>query len=383
VRVLSILPFPVLPLTHGGRVRAYRLAVGLARAGATVDLCCPWHPAFPRRPFHREGVTIRPFIFAANALPVLLGDRVIPPLLQLSRQPLTRGPRRLLRRCRDYDIVEFHFCAYSAWMPRIGGDTRVVYAAHNVEMDYAVAASPFYHLFARQIEELERRAVRASDLVVACTDADGRRLGALYGDPKALAVLANGFDESEVADARGYGRAQARAELGLRPDELAILFVGGPAVHNRRAARFLEEQVLPVIAGPARLILAGRCARPRRQGRLLAVGFVESLAPLLAAADVAVNPVESGSGSNVKLAEYVAAGVPVVTTSFGLRGYEGFADRVTIAELGGFASAVQARVPMADPPPHIADLGWNALGARLHEVYADLLAGRSRAGASR
>ena len=60
MRVLSILPFPVLPLTHGGRVRAYRLAVGLARAGATVDLCCPWHPAFPLRPFHREGVTIRP-----------------------------------------------------------------------------------------------------------------------------------------------------------------------------------------------------------------------------------------------------------------------------------------------------------------------------------
>ena len=114
---------------------------------------------------------------------------------------------------------------------------------------------------------------------------------------------------------------------------------------------------------------------------MLAVGFVQSLAPLLAAADVAVNPVESGSGSNVKLAEYVAAGVPVVTTSFGLRGYEGFADRVTIAELGGFASAVKARLRVTDPPPHIADLGWNALGARLHEVYAELLSGRARADA--
>jgi glycosyltransferase involved in cell wall biosynthesis len=382
VRVLSILPFPVLPLTHGGRVRAYRLAVGLARAGATVDLCCPWHPAFPLRPFHREGVTIRPFVFAANALPVLLGDRIIPPLLQLSRQPLSPGPRRLLRLCRSYDIVEFHFCAYSAWMGHIGGDTCVVYVAHNVEKDYALAASPLYRLFARQIDELERRAVRASDLVVACTDADGRRLSDLYGDPKRLAVLANGFDESEVAEARQYGRAQAQAELGLRPDELAILFVGGPAVHNRRAARFLEEQLLPAVTQPARLIIAGRCARPRRQGRVLAVGYVQSLAPLLAAADVAVNPVESGSGSNLKLAEYVAAGVPAVTTPFGLRGYEAFADRVTVAELGGFASAVQARVPVVDPPPYIAELGWNALGARLHEVYAELLAGRSRAVAS-
>jgi hypothetical protein len=73
----------------------------------------------------------------------------------------------------------------------------------------------------------------------------------------------------------------------------------------------------------------------------------------------------------------------VVTTPFGLRGYEAFADRVTIAELAGFGSAIQARVRMADPPPHIADLGWNALGARLHEIYGELLAGRPRAAASR
>ena len=229
MRVLSILPFPVLPLTHGGRVRAYRLAVGLARAGATVDLCCPWHPAFPLRPFHREGVTIRPFIFAANALPVLLGDRVIPPLLQLSQQPLTRGPRRLLRQCRDYDIVEFHFCAYSAWMPRIGGDTRVVYVAHNVEMDYAVAASPFYHVFARQIEELERRAVRASDLVVACTDADGRR----RADSMVMKALGSWRMASTTAsaDAETLRPARRPGGAGLRPTSAAILFVGGPALH--------------------------------------------------------------------------------------------------------------------------------------------------------
>jgi hypothetical protein len=37
------LSVPHSALTHGGRVRAYRLAVRLARAGAVVDLCCPWH----------------------------------------------------------------------------------------------------------------------------------------------------------------------------------------------------------------------------------------------------------------------------------------------------------------------------------------------------
>ena len=122
MNVLSIMPYPVLPLTHGGRVRAYRLARGLARAGARVELCCPWHPELPLGPFEREGIRIRPFVFASSILPALLGDRLVPPLLQLSMQPLTPGPRRLLRRASRFDVVEFHFCAYASWMRRVSPD---------------------------------------------------------------------------------------------------------------------------------------------------------------------------------------------------------------------------------------------------------------------
>jgi len=41
---------------------------------------------------------------------------------------------------------------------------------------------------------------------------------------------------------------------------------------------------------------------------------------LLAAADVALNPMTSGSGSNLKMLDYFAAGVPVLSTEFGARG---------------------------------------------------------------
>jgi glycosyltransferase involved in cell wall biosynthesis len=112
---------------------------------------------------------------------------------------------------------------------------------------------------------------------------------------------------------------------------------------------------------------------------VLALGRVERLPPLLAAADVAVNPVESGSGSNVKLAEYLAAGVPVVTTPVGLRGYEGFAHLVTVAELDDFVDAVRAKQATGvDPTQHIGELSWTALGQRLYAAYADLLVERPR-----
>ncbi|GAB3330234.1 hypothetical protein GCM10027355_36620 [Haloplanus salinarum] len=51
-------------------------------------------------------------------------------------------------------------------------------------------------------------------------------------------------------------------------------------------------------------------------------GFVDNLYTHLAAADVALNPITSGGGSNVKVAEYLAQGLPIVSTEFGARGYD-------------------------------------------------------------
>jgi glycosyltransferase involved in cell wall biosynthesis len=110
---------------------------------------------------------------------------------------------------------------------------------------------------------------------------------------------------------------------------------------------------------------------------MLALGFVDSLVPLFAAADVAVNPVGAGSGSNIKVAEYLAAGLPIVTTPVGLRGYEAFADLVTVAPLDEFAEAVQTARSGDGRRSALAELTWTALGRRLHDIYAALI-GRVR-----
>jgi len=41
---------------------------------------------------------------------------------------------------------------------------------------------------------------------------------------------------------------------------------------------------------------------------------------ILSTADVALNPMTSGSGTNLKMLEYFAAGIPVISTPFGTRG---------------------------------------------------------------
>ncbi|MDX6483062.1 MAG: hypothetical protein QOE95_833 [Gaiellaceae bacterium] len=381
MKALSVTPYPILPLSHGGRVRVFRLSAALAAAGAGVDVLYPWSPGRPLRPFRRAGVAYLPQAFAANLLPWLVPSVAVPPLVALSWEPYAVAQRRRRALLAEHDVAEFHFCAHAAWMERARRVTKVVYVAHNVEVDFEAAQRPPFlarRILAR-LAELERRAVEASDLVVACTESDAERLRSLYGGAD-YAVVPNGFDDGLLGFDRAAGRAEARDSLGLDPEERVLLFVGGPARHNRDAVAFLEKRLLPSLQPGVTLLVAGGCAHPGRAqpapGRCVRrLGYVDDLRPLFAAADVGVNPVAHGSGSQLKIAEYLAAGLPIVTTPLGARGYETLTRFLTVAELDEFHVAVESAQP-AGERADVTELTWTQLGRRLHAAYTRLLGSR-------
>ena len=79
-------------------------------------------------------------------------------------------------------------------------------------------------------------------------------------------------------------------------------------------ARWLAEQHIYF------LILGSVAPRPERSGALIVTGRVPDVVPYFAASDVGLNPITRGAGANVKLFEYIASGLPVISTSFGVRG---------------------------------------------------------------
>jgi glycosyltransferase involved in cell wall biosynthesis len=378
LKILQVSPYPVVPLTHGGRVRSFRLGAALARAGARVDLLAPWLPGQPWRPFERDGVVCHPHFFGSNLLPFLLRDRGIPSQVALSLRPLRPGPRRRLRAFDDYDIAQFELCAHAGWMGRAPRGAKVVYSAHNVEHDF-LAERPGRTARAalRRISALERRAVGVSDLVVTCTEADRLRLTARYGPPSAAEVIPNGFDDGLLGSQRAQLRERARTDLGLRPDDTVLVFVGGPAPHNRGAVRFLEQELMPRLGDRTVLLLVGQSAGRADHaptGRVRRLGQVDDLLPPLTAADVGVNPTSFGGGSNIKVADYLGAGLPVVTTRLGSRGFEAQRDWLHVTPLDGFAEALRSGAwRRSGRPPQVQELRWSALGRRLHAAYERLL----------
>jgi hypothetical protein len=361
-------PFPVLPPTHGGRTRSLSMAIGVARAGADVDVLFPWAPGLPLKPFRHRGLRLHPHRFAAAGLVAALPERLAPPQVALALQPFAAGPRQRIARLRPFDAIQFELVAHARWMRRAAGARTLVYSAHNVELDHLVATAHWPArggLGRRAIADLERRAVRAADLVVVTTDDDARRLEALYGAPRRMVTIPQGHDPATPGpDERGRGRAL----LGLGDGEVAAVFVGGPSAHNREARAFLEREVAPRLPDHARIVTAGRCAprsRPGR-GRVQDLGFVDDLGPVLAAADLAVNPVGGGSGQALKMPQYLAHGLAVVSTRFGARGLAP-SPSVVLAERGRFAEAVAAALDGHAPPRPTAAPGptWDEVGARL------------------
>jgi len=221
----------------------------------------------------------------------------------------------------------------------------LVYNAYNVEsalLRETMRGMPG-RLAARWLARHERILARRADLVFACSHEDADAMATRYDvDPTKIYIVPNGVEMTRAANARAAANArviepvdladdesaaQARRRLGLAPETAVALFLGSQHPPNIDAARFLIEKVAPLLPETAFLVAGSVCeglppqgADPIRNVRLHGKFEEEEKRVLMRAATVAVNPVFSGSGTNLKMLEFFAAGLPVVSTQRGARG---------------------------------------------------------------
>jgi glycosyltransferase involved in cell wall biosynthesis len=136
-------------------------------------------------------------------------------------------------------------------------------------------------------------------------------------------VIPNGFDPSTIRYSSPTNRAILRARVGL-PSVPVAVFVGSWHGPNLEAVEAIIEGARN--ASKAKFLIVGSAGEYFRGRELppnvFALGVVSSevLSTLLASCDFALNPIVTGSGSNLKLIDYFAAGIPTYSTRFGTRG---------------------------------------------------------------
>jgi glycosyltransferase involved in cell wall biosynthesis len=178
-----------------------------------------------------------------------------------------------------------------------------------------------------------------------------------------------------------------KERLGLAATKVA-LFMGSWHGPNLTAVEFVFDlanklpEVTFLVIGSAGLAFRDRQVPPN----VLMTGTLEDdeKGILLGAADIALNPVTAGSGSNLKMLDYAAASLPILSTAFGARGFEFAAGRHYLsAELATFPLELTAALATPSSGARIASAAkelvasrylWNVIARQFATQVANLYA---------
>ena len=265
--------------------------------------------------------------------------------------------RALSRECSDADLViASHPYLYRAIRDVYQG--RLWYEAQDVEYDMKAAVlpeSPQREEYLERVREVECQCSLDAELVLSVSEEDKARLMELYGlKGSKILIVPNGMDFRAASSNRLLQDEKRRLKEGLGFGDIPVaLFIGsyhGPNIEALKAIKHIASQCpefLFLIVGS--VCLHEEASRMPENVKPLGVLNEDEKAIVLNASDIALNPVLGGSGSNLKLLEYIAYGIPVITTPHGNRGY-GFKDEVhlLVAEISEFPSILRDSLS-ADP----------------------------------
>ncbi|MBK5938438.1 glycosyltransferase family 4 protein [Halochromatium roseum] len=331
-KVVVAVDFPIYPPRGGGQARIYHLYRAIAQAAdcTLVTLCDD--PAlagtFRLAPglIEQRIAKSRAHRKAAVALSLELevSAEDIATLLHQGKTPAYA--QALAAAAAGCDLL---IASHPYLYPSIQGlrVPRLWYEAHNVEGDMkrAVLGDGLVATgYLRQVAATEHALCQAAERIMVCARTDAERLSVLYGiDTAKCLEVPNGVDTQAVRFADNQRRESVRQRLGLA-QRRTVLFIGSwhqPNIEAVSALKRIAEQQPAIDI----LVVGSVCNHPvmrQRPSNLQALGVLSDaeLTVLLEAVDLALNPVTSGSGTNLKMLHYAAAGLPILTTPFGNRG---------------------------------------------------------------
>ncbi|NTW38277.1 MAG: glycosyltransferase [Cellulomonadaceae bacterium] len=367
-RLVVTSTFPIWPPRNGGQLRAYHLYGALA-AWFDIDMVCLAPPDVPVSVRTlSEGVVeyVVPRSALHEAREQEVTSRVGLPVTDIvagELYALTPEYGTLLRdRLAGADGV---ILADPFLHPAVAecGDVPVVYDAYNCEYVLKAQMLPATDAgreLLDRVRRVESDACGAASLIMTVSHEDRAQLHELYGAPADKFTDApNGVDLDAISYTPMAARSRNRERwlAGLRSRgagqgvQRIAMFIGSWHLPNLAAADAIIE-LAPGMPEVAFVLMGSHTGALRRRvlpPNVFALGVVHdaSKVAMLAAADVALAPLTTGSGTNLKVVEYLSAGVPVVSTRVGVRGLEVPRGSVRVSELVDFPSAIREELAAA------------------------------------
>lgn len=318
------------PLTGGDKLRIYNLCVGLAKEfRLTLLTFCSSEEEmtsdFPEldifESVHRVHLPKwKSYLNTALALPTRTP-------LQLAYYRSAEFRRKAEALSAEADGVLAHLLRTSQYVDRLAIRPKILEMTDAISLTYQRMVehdvglslkSLVYRIERKRLKRYESDAVRAFDLVSLISPIDVAHLQAASGSNAGnIQVFSNGVD---FANLPFLGAGQG--------DE--IVFIGNMhTLPNLDACRYFAEDILPVLrkTHSFRFKIVGdgppsvKSELERFEG-VEVTGRVAKVADAVRGAFAAVCPMRFGAGLQNKVLEYMALGLPTVTTTMGLEGID-------------------------------------------------------------
>lgn len=411
-RLLVVNTFAVYPPDNGGKKRLFYLYQGIARwADVTLLNLGPSGQGARQRQFspHYREVCVAPsraFEQREQQLTAALRCSVTDIAALLYHAELGEYRQAFAALAAQADVVVAAH-VYLAPLVLALWQGPVWYDAFNVEADMkamvlnvplpsaedalapagplALKAPDAARRVVQQVAAAEAQLVRRAERVWTVSASDAQRFAQLYGrELAAIEAAPNGTRLPADAWLDADRRAALKESLGLgaRPLAVFVASLHGPNLAAADAVAALARECAQwtfALVGSVCRHLQGQ----RLPANLLALDVQPegALTALLRAADVGLNPMESGSGTNLKMLDYAGHGLLILSTPVGARGLAFVAGEHYIeAPLAQFATALHGlAAEVAAPRPALRSAaralaervyGWESIARALAPEHA-------------
>ena len=356
---------PIDPPVGGGRIRLLGLYHALGRDLPTTYVGSYDWPGPPARR-HRLSPTLEEIdvpltaehFQVAEQWRAFAGERPVVdvafPLMARHSQDFEEKARAA---AREADIVVFSHPWIFPSVRDVLDDERqlIVYDAQNFEgllRAELLDDGGFGTEVVKHVVLTERELAHRADLVLTCSHEDARLFAEVYGvEEQKLRTVPNGVFVNVLRPPTIDEKRSARTALGL--ERRCAIFLGSRYAPNVAAIEFIRSRLarsLPdvsflVCGGVAEAFLHDQRGVVPSNLHLYPSLTEEEKLQLLWGADVAINPVFNGSGTNIKMFEFMAVGLPIVSTTVGARGISSDGDvPIVVADASAFSAALERLV---------------------------------------
>jgi len=338
--IVNFCPYWVYPPTGGGPIRVYNLNKNISEKALPI-LQLSLRPTYiMKNKYGLKNVIYshRKVIISPNYVEYQLSNPITL-LLSVISYKLLSNPDvllRLLDKIRHKEILNsIHndseiFQIEHPWLFNLAEKYNkkgvpLFLSTHNCETMLIKTNNVVKKLI--KFHKIEKNALENADVIFTVSKEDINAFKEVLNvdiEEKRVYLLPNGVDTKQIKPTDQKEREHAKSLLGFE-NKKVILFVG--SIHKPNIEAVWEIiKIAKQFDGSYIFLVVGSVGEFFKKvvtpDNVVFTGFVEDISVYLKSADIALNPMLSGSGTNLKMLEYLALGLPIMSTPIGARGLE-------------------------------------------------------------